>query len=227
MTLCSSCNKNPAVVFVNRIVDGKPHMEGLCLNCAREKGINPLESMMKQYGASDEDIQNLNQQFNEIMDSVSEMDFPGDMNEMMEGMQGENDNNPFASMMSSVSSMFSDLGNQDKEKTSTNKEQKNNDKTTAKTKNKKRKMLDTYGTNLTQKAKNGEIDKLIGRDEEIERVTQILNRRSKNNPVLIGEPGVGKTAIAQGLALKIANQDVPAKLLKAEIYLIDCGRNSI
>ena len=223
MTLCSNCNKNPAVVFVNKIVDGKPHMEGLCLNCAREKGINPLESMMKQYGASDEDIENLNNQFNEIMDSVSEMDFPNEMtiNEMGMPMDEESDSNPFSSMMNSMSSMFSGLGNKDKEKNSTNKEQKTNEKGTSKNKNKKKKMLDAYGINLTQKAKNGEIDKLIGRDEEIERVTQILNRRSKNNPVLIGEPGVGKTAIAQGLALKIANQDVPAKLLKSEIYLID------
>jgi len=224
MTLCSVCNKNPAVVFVNRIVDGKPHMEGLCLNCARDKGINPLESMMKQYGASDEDIENLNNQFNEIMDSVSGMDFPNEMTIDEMGMPvGENDEaNPFSSMMNSMSSMFSGLGgNKDKEKSSTDKEQKTTDKSSTKTKNKKRKMLDTYGTNLTQKAKNGEIDTLIGRDEEIERVTQILNRRSKNNPVLIGEPGVGKTAIAQGLALKIANQDVPAKLLKSEIYLID------
>lgn len=218
MTLCSVCNKNPAIVFVNKIVDGRPHMEGLCLNCAREKGINPLESMMKQYGASDEDIENLNNQFNEIMDSVSNMDdFQNDM--MMEEMQnfdGEN-SNPFTSMMSS---MFSGFGN--KENSSTNKEQKTNEKNSSKNKSsKKRKMLDTYGTNLTQKARNGEIDNLVGRDEEIERVTQILNRRSKNNPVLIGEPGVGKTAIAQGLALKIANQDVPAKLLKSEIYLID------
>ncbi|MBQ9314165.1 MAG: ATP-dependent Clp protease ATP-binding subunit [Clostridia bacterium] len=222
MTLCSNCNKNPAVVFVNRIVDGKPHMEGLCLNCAREKGINPLESMMKQYGASDEDIENLNNQFNEIMDSVSEMDFPNEMTIDETGMPVDDaDDNPFSTMMNSMSSMFSGFGNKGKEKNSNSKEQKSNEKNTSKSKNKKRKMLDTYGTNLTQKAKDGEIDKLIGREEEIERVTQILNRRSKNNPVLIGEPGVGKTAIAQGLALKIANQDVPAKLLKAEIYLID------
>ena len=222
MTLCSNCNKNPAVVFVNKIVDGKPRMEGLCLNCAREKGINPLESMMKQYGASDEDIENLNNQFNEIMDSVSEMNFPNELELDETGMPLDDSEggNPFASMMNSMSSMFSGLGG-NKEKSTNNKEQKTAEKNASKSKNKKRKMLDTYGTNLTQKAKNGEIDKLVGRDEEIERVTQILNRRSKNNPVLIGEPGVGKTAIAQGLALKIAQQDVPAKLLKAEIYLID------
>lgn len=210
MTLCSVCKKNPAVVFVNKIVDGKPHMDGLCLSCAKEKGINPLASMMQQYGASEEDIENLNSQFNEIMDSMSEIEMP---QEMLESM--EDDPAKPSSLVSMMSSMF---GKKDE---SSNTSQKQNEKNAEKKKTKKRKFLDTYGINLTQKAKNGEIDKLIGRDAEIERVTQILNRRTKNNPCLIGESGVGKTAIAQGLALKIANQDAPAKLLKSEIYQID------
>ena len=211
MTLCSVCKKNPAVVFVNKIVDGKPHMDGLCLACAKERGINPLASMMQQYGASEEDIENLNNQFNEIMDSMSEIEMP---EEMLEGM--ENDSENPSSLASMMASMF---GKKDEKSSSTS--QKQNEKNTEKNKSKKRKILDTYGINLTEKAKNGEIDVLIGRDNEIERVTQILNRRTKNNPCLIGEPGVGKTAIAQGLALKIANQDAPAKLLKSEIYQID------
>ncbi len=211
MTLCSVCKKNPAVVFVNKIVDGKPHMDGLCLACAKERGINPLASMMQQYGASEEDIENLNNQFNEIMDSMSEIEMP---EEMLEGM--ENDSENPSSLASMMASMF---GKKDEKSSSTT--QKQNEKNTEKNKSKKRKILDTYGINLTEKAKNGEIDVLIGRDNEIERVTQILNRRTKNNPCLIGEPGVGKTAIAQGLALKIANQDAPAKLLKSEIYQID------
>ena len=210
MTLCSICKKNPAVVFVNKIVDGKPHMDGLCLACAKEKGINPLASMMQQYGASEEDIENLNAQFNEIMDSMSDMEMP---EEMLEGM--ENDSENPSSLASMMASMF---GKKDENSTTS---QKQNEKNAGKNKTKKRKILDTYGINLTEKAKNREIDKLIGRDSEIERVTQILNRRTKNNPCLIGEPGVGKTAIAQGLALKIANQDAPAKLLKSEIYQID------
>ena len=210
MTLCSICKKNPAVVFVNKIVDGKPHMDGLCLACAKEKGINPLASMMQQYGASEEDIENLNAQFNEIMDSMSEMEMP---EEMLEGM--ENDSENPSSLASMMASMF---GKKDENSTTS---QKQNEKNAGKNKTKKRKILDTYGINLTEKARNGEIDVLIGRDNEIERVTQILNRRTKNNPCLIGEPGVGKTAIAQGLALKIANQDAPAKLLKSEIYQID------
>ena len=211
MTLCSVCKKNPAVVFVNKIVDGKPHMDGLCLACAKERGINPLASMMQQYGASEEDIENLNNQFNEIMDSMSEIEMP---EEMLEGM--ENDSENPSSLASMMASMF---GKKDEKSSSTS--QKQNENNTEKNKSKKRKILDTYGINLTEKAKNGEIDVLIGRDNEIERVTQILNRRTKNNPCLIGEPGVGKTAIAQGLALKIANQDAPAKLLKSEIYQID------
>ena len=211
MTLCSVCKKNPAVVFVNKIVDGKPHKDGLCLACAKERGINPLASMMQQYGASEEDIENLNNQFNEIMDSMSEIEMP---EEMLEGI--ENDSENPSSLASMMASMF---GKKDEKSSSTS--QKQNEKNAGKNKSKKRKILDTYGINLTEKAKNGEIDVLIGRDNEIERVTQILNRRTKNNPCLIGEPGVGKTAIAQGLALKIANQDAPVKLLKSEIYQID------
>lgn len=211
MTLCSVCKKNPAVVFVNKIVDGKPHMDGLCLACAKERGINPLASMMQQYGASEEDIENLNNQFNEIMDSMSGIEMPEEMLEEM-----ENDPENPSSLASMMASMF---GKKDEKSSSTS--QKQNENNTEKNKSKKRKILDTYGINLTEKAKNGEIDVLIGRDNEIERVTQILNRRTKNNPCLIGEPGVGKTAIAQGLALKIANQDAPAKLLKSEIYQID------
>ena len=218
MALCSECKKNTAVVFINKIVDGKPTLEGLCLACAKKRGINPLASMMKQYGISDDEIANMNEQFDEMVSSMGEMD--------MNFEPDENGNNPMDSFSNMFNSLLSGLGNTagnvSKEEAiqaehSTD-EKKSKEK---KNKNKKKKFLDTYGTNLTQKAKEGKIDKLIGRDVEIERLTQILNRRSKNNPVLIGEPGVGKTAIAQGLALRIANQDAPAKLLGCEVYLID------
>ncbi len=213
MALCSVCKKNTAVVFVNKIVDGKPSIEGLCLACAKKKGINPLASMMKQYGASDEDIENMNEQFNEIFDSVNGMNMDGEFD--------GDPNDPMGSLSTMFNSMLSGFGspNTDNEKSDVN--TKSTTEKTQKNKDKKRKFLDTYGTNLTQKARDGKIDRLIGRDTELERMTQILNRRSKNNPVLIGEPGVGKTAIAQGLALKIANKDVPAKLLNSEVYLID------
>lgn len=213
MALCSVCKKNTAVVFVNKIVDGKPSLEGLCLSCAKDRGINPLASMMKQYGASEDDIANLNEQFNEIVSSISDEDAPFP-DELMESFNHEDGSNPFASMFSNMFPSNSDTQNSESKVKSSNKDKKTN-------KEKKRKTLEAFGTNLTQKAREGKIDKLIGRDAEIERMTQILNRRTKNNPVLIGEPGVGKTAIAQGLALRIVAQDVPAKLLDKEIYQID------
>ncbi|MBR4110964.1 MAG: ATP-dependent Clp protease ATP-binding subunit [Clostridia bacterium] len=218
MALCSECKKNTAVVFINKIVDGKPNLEGLCLACAKKRGINPLASMMKQYGVSDEEIENMNEQFDEIVASMGDMD--------MNFEPDENGNNPMDSLSNMFNSLLSGLGNtaENVAKEEASKVDRSIDGKKSKekrTKNKKKKFLDTYGTNLTQKAKEGKIDKLIGRDDEIERLTQILNRRSKNNPVLIGEPGVGKTAIAQGLALRIANQDAPAKLLGCEVYLID------
>ena len=213
MALCSVCKKNTAVVFVNKIVDGKPSLEGLCLSCAKDRGINPLASMMKQYGASEDDIANLNEQFNEIVSSISSEDAPFP-DELMESFNHEDGSNPFASMFSNMFPSNSDTQNSESKVKSSNKDKKTN-------KEKKRKTLEAFGTNLTKKAREGKIDKLIGRDAEIERMTQILNRRTKNNPVLIGEPGVGKTAIAQGLALRIVSQDVPAKLLDKEIYQID------
>ena len=221
MALCSVCNKNTAVVFINKIVDGKPKLEGLCLSCAKERGINPLASMMKQYGASEEDIENLNEQFEEIMSSISpDGELP---EELTSGLgDGENPFDPNSSISAIFSNMFSSNHNDNSNETNQINSSKNTSKSKdSKKKDKKRKTLDSFGTNLTAKAREGKIDKLIGRDVELERVTQILNRRTKNNPVLIGEPGVGKTAIAQGLALKIANKDVPAKLLNAEIYQID------
>ena len=216
MSLCSVCKKNTAVVFVNKVVDGKPQLEGLCLSCAKERGINPLSSMMKQYGASDEDIENLNEQFEEIVSSLSgESELP---EELVEELDGDNPNSPFSSMLSNL---FPNMNPQQNDSENVEKKVSKGSKNNDKKKDKKKKILDTYGVNLTAKAREGKIDKLIGRDVEIERITQILNRRSKNNPCLIGEPGVGKTAIAQGLALRIANQDVPAKLLSCEIYQID------
>ena len=215
MSICSICKKNTAVVFVNKLVDGKPQLEGLCLSCAKKRGINPLASMMKQYGATEEDIENINEQFEEIMTSLStNQELPEELATELNPEDTESMQNGFASMFSNI---FPNLNSsaapkEEKTKKSDAKPKKNE---------KKKKVLDAYGINLTAKAKEGKIDKLIGRDMEIERMTQILNRRSKNNPCLIGEPGVGKTAIAQGLALKIANQDVPAKLLNSEIYQID------
>ena len=214
MALCSVCKKNTAVVFVNKIVDGKPSLEGLCLSCAKDRGINPLASMMKQYGASEDDIANLNEQFNEIIGSISgdNVEFP---EELANELNSEDGSNPFTSMFSNLFSSSESKPQNNEEKVKSSKKDKNSKK------DKKRKTLETYGTNLTAKAREGKIDALIGRDTEIERMTQILNRRTKNNPVLIGEPGVGKTAIAEGLAIRIAEGKVPFRLKNKEIYLLD------
>ncbi|MBR3888261.1 MAG: ATP-dependent Clp protease ATP-binding subunit [Clostridia bacterium] len=212
MALCSVCKKNTAVVFVNKIVDGKPQLEGLCLTCAKERGINPLASMMKQYGATEEDIEHLNAEFNDLVSSLSAgEELPEDLADEFKNLDNPN---AFSSMLSNLFPHAQHSDSSDSKKGTTT-------STKGKKKDKKKKVLETYGINLTTRAKEGKIDKLIGRDTEVERVTQILNRRSKNNPVLIGEPGVGKTAIAQGLALRIANHDVPAKLLSCEIYQLD------
>ena len=228
--ICSVCNKNTAVVFLNKIENGKKTVEGLCYNCAKEKGINPLEVLAKNANISNEELEDMSNQFESILKDFSEnMNLealgitPEDLEnfENLEEANEENDNpikNIFGIFKSSntteSASSQAESESQDSNSGKTVKVQK-------KEKNKKKKFLDTYGTNLTDKAKNGLLDIVIGREQEIERMIQILNRRSKNNPCLIGEPGVGKTAIAQGLAQKIANQDVPAKLLNKEVYLLD------
>ena len=220
--LCSMCKKNTAVIFINKqSADGKAEVEGLCYECAKKKGINPIDTMAKQANLSDKDIQDLSNKLDTMFKNLSENISDIDADELSEMMNGESEIEgaqgvPLGSIFSGLfgikqngdeSSNYSSGGTQKvKEKTKTNK---------------KRKALDTYGTNLTVKAKNNQIDRVIGRDKEIERMIQILNRRSKNNPCLIGEPGVGKTAIAQGLALRIASGSVPAKLVNKEVYLLD------
>jgi len=235
MALCTECKKNQAVVFINKIVDGKHTMEGLCLGCAKKRGINPLESMMKQYGASDEEIDNMNRQFDEIVDSMNDMNSEnglfggispdGMIPENLDDGEGGTPMDAFTRMFDRMISGMSNRPQNAEYKEDTSKQKTSDTKTDSKTKDKKsekkKKYLDAFGTNLTQKAKEGKIDKLIGRDVELERLTQILNRRSKNNPCLIGEPGVGKTAIANGLALKIASGEVPEKLVNFEVYLLD------
>ena len=220
--LCSMCKKNTAVIFINKQgADGKAEVEGLCYECAKKKGINPIDTMAKQANLSDKDIQDLSNKldtmFKNLSDNMADID-EDELSEMInreseiEGAQGV----PLGSIFSGL---FGIKQNGDE---SSNYSSGGTQKVKEKTKpNKKRKALDTYGTNLTVKAKNNQIDRVIGRDKEIERMIQILNRRSKNNPCLIGEPGVGKTAIAQGLALRIASGSVPAKLLNKEVYLLD------
>ena len=205
--LCSVCKKNAAVIFINKSNDAS-QMEGLCYECAKKQGINPLDALAKQANLSDSDLENMSMQFESMFNDMSE-------NPDLNFEDSENSDNS-----NSLGSIFSGLfGNShDTEQSASNSNKKVK---TEKRQNKKHKALDNFGTNLTLKAKSNQLDMVIGRDKELERVIQILNRRTKNNPCLVGEPGVGKTAIAQGLAIKIANGNVPANLLNKEVYLLD------
>ncbi len=236
--LCSICNKNTAVVFVNKKgEDGQTKLEGYCYECAQKQGINPMQSLMKQANLTEKDLNDMTKQIEGMLNNMAEnMDMDAlaeQMNEANAGSEEEEDNessekNPMGIQFSAIplGSIFSNMFGGNSENTSDS----NTDNSTSsekkkvkveKKKDKRKKALETYGTNLTQKAQNNQLDMVIGRDKEIQRMIQILNRRSKNNPCLIGEPGVGKTAIAQGLAIKIANGKVPAKLLNKEVYLLD------
>ena len=238
--LCSECNKNPAILFYKKIENGKESFEGYCYDCAKAKGIDPTEALYKQNDILAHDKININdmtKQFETIFKDLAE-----NINlEDIENIEGaitfdttnnnpdeDDENSPkiagAAIPLGSIFNMFNGQNNKEnneQETPSNGRKKVKVDKKKNSKQNKKKKFLDTYGTNLTHKAKNNELDIVIGRDKEIQRIVQILNRRSKNNPVLIGEPGVGKTAIAQGLAIKIANQNVPAKLLNKEVYLLD------
>ena len=210
--LCSVCKKNAAVIFINKSNDSK-ELDGLCYECAKKKGINPLDALAKQANLSDSDIENMSKQFENMFNDLSESpDFTMDVSD------------DFNDGSNSLGSIFSGLFGGSNTSDSAQENSSNNTKkvkTEKKSVSKKHKALDNFGTNLTAKAKNNQLDLVVGRDKELERIIQILNRRTKNNPCLIGEPGVGKTAIAQGLAIKIANGDVPAKLLTKEVYLLD------
>ena len=205
--LCSVCKKNAAVIFINKSNDAS-QMEGLCYECAKKQGINPLDALAKQANLSDSDLENMSMQFESMFNDMSEN---SDLN--FEDAENGDDSNSLGSIFSGL---FGNSHDTEKSASNSNKKVK-----TEKKQNKKHKALDNFGTNLTLKAKNNQLDMVIGRDKELERVIQILNRRTKNNPCLVGEPGVGKTAIAQGLAIKIANGNVPAKLLNKEVYLLD------
>ena len=236
--LCSECNKNPAILFYKKIEDGKESLEGYCYNCAKAKGINPNEVLYRQNEILSKDTVNLNdmtKQFETIFKDLAENINLEDIENIEGAITFENngdDNGDSSGKVSGaaipLSSLFSNMFGNSNNNNSNKEHELNNGRKKVKVEkkknvkqNKRKKFLDTYGTNLTAKAKNNELDIVIGRDNEIKRIIQILNRRSKNNPCLIGEPGVGKTAIAQGLAIRIANQNVPAKLLNKEVYLLD------
>ncbi len=214
-TLCSHCHKNVAVIFITKIENGKTTNEGLCLKCARELNIKPVDDIMKKMGITDEDLDTIAGEMMEAFGGVEELPEVSD-GEDEEDEAGKTATFPFLSKLFGNNSPpdpgpspAPDRG-QDKRQPRDNRDR-----------DRKRKYLDTYCISLTARAREGKLDRLIGREEEMERVIQILNRRQKNNPCLIGEPGVGKTAIAEGLAQRIEAGDVPYKLRDKEVYLLD------
>ena len=210
-TLCSRCKKNVAVVFISKMDGEKTINEGLCLKCAKDLGLPQVDDMMKRMGISDEDLETLSSEMMQAMNGVENIeDLPSGEEGDEEEEEGKTATFPFLNRLFSSSEGSAKREEEPREK----KERKDS-------KNAKRKYLENYCISLTQKAADGKLDPVIGREQEIERVVQILNRRQKNNPCLIGEPGVGKTAIAEGLAQRISDGDVPFKLREKEVHLLD------
>ncbi|GAB6107123.1 ATP-dependent Clp protease ATP-binding subunit [Fusibacter bizertensis] len=220
MKKCSECKKNVAMMRTAKIENGKTEYVDLCLECAQKKGYPVMDEIMNQINLSPEEMDNLSKQMNHLFDDMSQdednplmqfMSFDQDH----EHLDDEEDEMDLEAYDDGFVDDEEELGYEDSEQEAfTSKDKK-------KSKKLKLKTLSKYGTNLIEKANNGEIDRIIGRNREIDRVVQILNRRGKNNPLLLGEPGVGKTAIAEGLAVRIVEKQVPEKLLDTEIYLLD------
>ncbi len=218
-TICSRCKKNVAVIFVTKIENGNTVSDGFCLKCAREMGLKPVDDIISRMGLSEEDLEGLS---NEMMDAFQGMEGLMGMNQQTDGDDDEEElNDSQTATFPFLNKLFGGRQENPPAPAEPQKENEKTEKTERSGKNKKRKFLDTYCLNLTQKAKNGGLDRIVGREVETERVIQILNRRQKNNPCLIGEPGVGKTAIAEGLAQRIVEKDVPYKLQDKEVYLLD------
>ena len=213
--LCSNCKKHPATIFINEPTkEDKNNLVGYCINCAKEKGISVEHT---ENNNSNNNINNIN--FDQMASQIGVI-----FKDLSNGITSDNiDLNSYTDSGSiPIGSIFGAMFNPDMENNIENSSSQSSSgnkkvKVEKKHKEKKKRILDVFGTNLTFKAKHNELDIVIGRDNEISRVIQILNRRTKNNPCLIGEPGVGKTAIAQGLAIKIASGNVPAKLINKEV----------
>ena len=207
-TLCSKCQKNVAVIFITKVENGQSTNEGLCLKCAKELGIKQVDEIVQRMGITDEDLEGLSEEMMSLMQ-------PEDEDE------DEDDIGSRTATFPHMNRLFGNAGAPAPKEEPNNGGASSKEPTSEKPKKQKRKFLDTYCQNLTAKARENALDKIVGRETETERVVQILNRRQKNNPCLIGEPGVGKTAIAEGLAQRIAAGDVPFKLRDKEVYLLD------
>ena len=220
--LCQICHKNTAVIFINKLENGKSTPLAMCLPCARKSGI-PLQQLMRQNGMNPEEMDNIGEQMNELlqnggMDEIKNM-IPPELLQMMTGAArpGEEDQDMDENGEPTVLDMSPDSPSENPGASSPG----TPGKTAQRPRNDRLKALSKFSTNLTQRARDGRIDNIVGREKEIDRLMQILNRRTKNNPVLLGEAGVGKTAIAEGFALRIARKEVPVKLQDKEVYLLD------
>ena len=214
--VCIRCQKRPAIIFIQRMVDGQMKQEGYCLHCARELHIKPVDDLMKQFGMSDQDLDNMENRMESMMEEMGDANPLSMMMNMANGGEDADPDSMDEDLIPGSNATFP-LG-------FTSSEKKDGDKKADRKNGKKppkRKFLDTYCENLTRKAREGKLDDIIGRDREIYRTIQILSRRQKNNPCLIGEAGVGKTAIAEGIAERIAKGNVPIGLKDKEIYLLD------
>ncbi len=212
--MCTRCGERPAIVFIQKMEDGVIKPEGLCYKCAKELNVDmgPIQGLMEKMGISEDELEQASEQMGMFMENMDDFDF-GDIGAMFNSENADGAQTmPFSEMMSNI------MGGSESSTEEPKKKGKRNHK---RSQDESRKFLNNYCNNLTEKAKKGGIDNIIGRESEIERAIQILCRRTKNNPCLIGEPGVGKTAIAEGLAIKIAKGEVPARLMNKEIYLLD------
>ena len=226
MPLCSRCHKNVAVVFISKMEEGSTSNEGYCLKCAKELGLKPIDGLMRQMGITEDDLDQITDEMtnmHSLMNAENDDAEDEEIDPDEDDADGQDDSFDFGGTHTFpfLDKMFSGNDNTEAPREESGTDVREDDARRKKKEAKKRKNLSAYCTDLTYRAREGQLDAIIGRDSETERVIQILNRRQKNNPCLIGEPGVGKTAVAEGLAIRIAKGDVPYKLKNKEVHLLD------
>lgn len=226
MPLCSRCHKNVAVVFISKMEEGSTSNEGYCLKCAKELGLKPIDGLMRQMGITEDDLDQITDEMtnmHSLMNTENDDAEDEEIDPDEDDADGQDDSFDFGGTHTFpfLDKMFSGNDNTETPREESGTDVREDDARRKKKEAKKRKNLSAYCTDLTYRAREGQLDAIIGRDSETERVIQILNRRQKNNPCLIGEPGVGKTAVAEGLAIRIAKGDVPYKLKNKEVHLLD------